>query len=319
MSPLIVKKAVIGAKVEVTQGTAIALTATDYFLATEPTITFDVERFTRQHRRSTLDQLPSYIGRRNAVIHFLMEVRGSSAAGTEHPPYLAVLEASLAALNTNVPVTSNTLNPVSDPASANFYGPGKSCTVELFLDGVKHIVAGCVGRAVLTGETGKIMMWDITLSGKYADPTDTAFPTQDYSEEVVGPQFLGASLSIQGFSPKFAKLTVDFGSLIEPRDDANDATGRLGFLCTGKEPSGTLDPEMELIATEPWVKTMLDATEGILEWVVGATAGNIHTFNFPKAQYTGWVYSNRNGILTGDLSMQMNISAGDDWFSYAIT
>ena len=43
--PLILKKAVLGCKVEVTQGTAIALTATDYMLVTEPRIDFDISKF----------------------------------------------------------------------------------------------------------------------------------------------------------------------------------------------------------------------------------------------------------------------------------
>lgn len=318
--PLILKKAVLGCKTEVTQGTAIALTATDYMLATEPRIDFDIESFVREHRRSSLDRLAPYIGRRNVVVTFQMEVRGDEGvAGVEIDPMSAALIASTASVATIVATTSVTYNPVSAPASASFDGPGKSCTTELYLDGVLHTVAGCVGTAKLVCTIGKIGMWEITLFGIYQDPTDTAFPAQTLNTDV-GPQCLGISLSIQGFGAIVAsKVEIDFVNEVEPRIDINNTTGLKGFLATGRTPVGSVDPEAELIATHPFVKNMLDATEGILTFNMGSVAGNVNTFTFDKCQYTGYVYAARNGILTADLSLSLNTNTGDDWFKYAIT
>lgn len=318
--PLILKKAILGCKKEVTQGTAIALTATDYMLVTEPRIDFDVESFVRDHRRSSLDRLSPYIGRRNVVVTFQMEVRGDEgAAGVEIAPMSAAIEATTASLATIVATTSVTYNPVSDPFSASFDGPGRSCTTELYLDGMLHTVAGCIGTAKLIFTVGKIGMWEITLFGLYADPTDTAFPSTTYNTDV-GPQCLGVSAVINGFATVvLSKLEVDFVNEVEPRVDMNNSTGLKGFLATGRTPVASADPEAELVATHAFVKKMLDADEGSTSVVLGSVAGNINTFTFPKSQYTGWVYASRNGILTGDLSMSLNTNTGDDWFDYAIT
>jgi hypothetical protein len=93
----------------------------------------------------------------------------------------------------------------------------------------------------------------------------------------------------------------------------------LGFMISGRDPVGSCDPEMDSIANHPFMANLLAGTEAQSSIVIGATAGNIVTITLPKTQYMDIGYGDRDGILTGELALQFNQNAGDDWISIAMT
>lgn len=311
------EKVVIGIKIEATQGTAVPVTATDFLLAEDVSIAPSLQLLQRNSKRNSLDQLAHVVGKRHFEVSFKTEVKGSGTAGTAYAPLDALMQAC-GFSSTTVAVTSVTYAPISSPPSSNFYGPGKSVSIEVYLDGIKHVAAGCVGDVSIQIEAGGIAYYHFTLKGLYAQPTDTTAGTQTYNATL--PAIVeSASFSALSFAAIISKLEISAGNTISERPSASAAGGLLGFSITDRNPKGSFDPEAETIATHDFYNKLIAGTQGIVTVTIGATAGNITTISCPKAQYAGLKSGNRNGFLTFEIPLVLAQSTGDDWVSIALT
>lgn len=315
--PKTVKRTVIGIKTETTQGSAATLTATDFILAEDVDITPAVDLIERNYYRSSFSPLASISGKRNFDITFKTELKGSGTAGTAYAPLGAGLIAS-GMVQTVSTGTSVTYAPTSAASGTGFYGAGNSATIEIFMDGVKHIAAGCLGSWKLSGEAAKIGMVEFTFKGVYATPADVAFPTQTYNS-TLPPILVSSALSVQSLSAICSKFELDYAAEVSERVDTRSSTGLLGFLITGRNPSGSFDPEFESVATHDFFTKLLTNTEGAFTIAFGGTAGNIVTIAGSKAQYNPFKYGDRNGIRTLDVPLRFNQSSGDDELTIVMT
>lgn len=315
--PKLTRKTVIGIKQEVTQNTPVAVAATDFVLAEDVDIKPMVDQLERNYFTSSLDPNASIAGKRWYEIGFKLEAKGSGAAGTAYAPLGAALQAC-GFVETVVASTSVTYAPTSAPASASYFGPGKSVSIEIYVDSVKHVAAGCLGTVKFSAEAGKLGMFEFKFFGVYAAPTDTAPGTQTYLSQLPAPLFTSA-LAIQGYSAIANKIEVDVANTVSQRPDTRSATGLLGFLITERQPVGSIDPELDTVALfDIWAK-LLASTEGTLSFALGGTAGNIITFSQPKTQILPFSYGDRNAIRTAELALKFNRSTGDDWTSIVFT
>lgn len=313
----LVRKTVIGVKTETTQGTPATLAATDFMLAEDVNLKPSVEMLDRNYYRSSLSPLASVAGKRMYDLTFKTELKGSGTAGTAYAP----LDACIVACGfTSTPSAgvSVTYALTSAAASANFYGPGKSATFEVYMDGIKHVVAGALGSMKISCEVNKYAYCEFTFKGLYAAPSDAAAPTQTYLAQKPAV-VVSASLSLAGLSAVATKFDIDMGVDVVERPSLSATTGLLGFVISGRKPVGSCDPEMETVAAHPFMANLLASTEASSSIVIGATAGNIVTITCPKTQYTGVGYGDRNGILTGDIPLQFNQSSGDDEVGIVMT
>lgn len=312
------RKTVIGLKTETTQGTDATLsTSTDYILAQDVELDFNITMLQRAYYRSSLSRLTSVAGRRSIGVKFKTELKGSGSAGTAYAPLGAAFQACGMTETVSAGV-SVTYAPTSAPASANYYGPGKSCTIEVYIDGLKHLITGCLGTWSLPAEAGNYGLVEFSFMGLYAAPTDSSNPSATYLSTLPQP-FVSAALTLQTLAAVVSKLTVDFGVDVQERVDANSATSLLGFIIGGRDPKGTIDPEMTTVASHDFFGKLLASTEGVLTFKFGATAGNIVTFNMPKTQYMPPKYGDRNTIRTLDLPLAFNQSSGDDELTITMT
>jgi hypothetical protein len=313
----LVRKTVIGVKTETTQGTPATLAATDFMLAEDVQLKPSVEMLDRNYYRSSLSPIASIAGKRLYDLTFKTEIKGSGTAGTIYAPLDACLQACGFTSTASAGV-SVTYALTSAAASANFYGPGKSATFEVYKDGIKHIIAGALGNLKGSVEVTKYGYAEFTMKGLYAAPTDASAPTQTYSS-VKPAVVVSASLSLAGLSAIATKLDFDLGNEVVERPSLSATTGILGFLISGRKPKGSCDPEAETIATHPFWANLLASTEASSSIVIGATAGNIVTITMPKTQYTDAPYGDRSGILTFEVGLQFNQNAGDDEISIVMT
>ena len=319
------KKQIIGIKSEVTQGTPIALTATDYFLASNADINPVVELLPRDYAHMTLGQLAAVVGQVYVEIKFSMHVKGSGTAGTAFAPLSAVLQAA-GMIETIVATTSVTYAPLSN-ASAGFYTLGKSATVEFYHDanatvtGHKWAISGAVVTALKMAcdKAGHIVTLDVTMRGLYSAVTGATGPATVTYSSTLPPIFQNAALAIDSYSGVVSKFEIDFGIESTIREDLSSAYGIKGFQVTGRKPKLTIDPEMTLVAAYDWFGKFVSGAQGTFTALLGGTAGNKTTITAPKAQYAGVTYGDRNGILIGQVSAQLNESTGDDEFSIAQT
>jgi hypothetical protein len=316
------KKQAIGIKQESTQGTPVVpSTSTDYILVEDVTLTVEKELLIRDYRRASLDKLSHVVGERYCKVSFKKELVGSGTRGDATIAGYVGLDAALQACGvTSVSVASTTITyaPTSSPASANYFGPGKSVTMEIYKDGLKHIVSGCLGNVKLMLEEGKYGFWEFEFQGVYADPTDVAVPTPTIVN-VAPPIIFGATVSIQGFSAIITKFELDFGNKVSRRQDAASATGIKGFVITDRDPKGSVQLEAESVATHNFFNKLMTSAEASSSIAIGSVAGNIHTITTPKSQYNDVQYQNRDNFLDFQIPLQFNGNSGDDWLSYVQT
>ena len=306
------RRAVIAAKEEATEGTAETLAAADAnFLVVEPRWTPDISLFKRANVDSSLSPFSSVPGTRQASLSFKVEIKGSGTAGTA--PALGKLIKACGFAVTNVPVTSDTYDPISTTPV--------SLTIALFKDGLKHQIRGARGSMKYDGKVGEPGMLEFTFLGVYDGVTDVALLVGSGIETTLPPALLSAAFTIQGFAAKIAALSIDMANAVELRSDISKAEGFFSAVITGREPKGSMDPEDELVATHDWHGIWIAGTEGLLTFVHGATGGNICTITGPKAQYARVAEGDRGGIATRGLDFLLNrsLAAGDDEVKLAFT
>jgi hypothetical protein len=312
------KKWVIGLKTETTQGTVVALTATDMLLAEslEGPVP-EAELLERDAKRTSLDTLAHVVGKRYFTVNFKTEVKTSGSAGTAYAPLSAALQAcgftEAISAGTNVVYA-----PTSAAASANFYGPGKSCTIKVYKGGLEHVLQGCVGSVKITGEAGKVVYYQFSFRGTYVEPATVASPTQTYLA-ALPPILESAVLTLHGTVVAVNKLEIDVANELAERASVNAAAGLVGFVITGRKPAGSLSAEAELVATFNYMNRLIAGTSGSLAFTVGTVAGQKTGFSLPATQISSFKYGDEKGILTAELGLRFNQSSGDDWLTITQT
>src|SRR5687767_8126195 len=83
MPPILTRRAVVAAKIEVTEGTAETLAAADAnFLVVDPRFEADIAMFPRENVDASLSQYSQVPGTQMARLTFKVELKGQGAAGT---------------------------------------------------------------------------------------------------------------------------------------------------------------------------------------------------------------------------------------------
>lgn len=318
MPPFLPQRQQVGVKVETTEGTdaviaAANLIAPPYDIEYAPSF----EMFPRDNLQASLSQLPQVAGERSVVLRFATEIKGSGTAGTAPPNLSAPLKACGFG-ETIVASTSVTYAPASENVD--------SVTIEIReadTAGIAKIfqVLGCRGNVAFEAVKGDIVLARFEFTGRYIEPTEGSM----LATQVPTPlpvSFLGAAFSFQGIGTlKVQTVTLDMGNKVNLRNDANQVSGNFSAVITNRIPSGSIDPERELIATINTFNKLTTNAEGILTYVLGSTAGNITTITVPKAQIINLTPADRDGLRIETLDLQLNqsVTAGDDEISIAFT
>jgi hypothetical protein len=315
------KLKVIGAAIETTQGTAVSLSATDFIEAMDVEVEPESELIEVPRVSSSLDPFAQITGKKNYNVKFKTFLKGSGDADLGIPPLDALLQScgltSTASANVSV-----TYAPTSAAASANFYGPGKSVTVKSYegaaASGLLKVVAGAMFNPKFILEAGKPAIIEFSGKGKYTAVADAAFPSN--SPVLTDPPIVqSCTFTTQTYAAIISKLEIDFGNEISPRDDVHGATGILGYHITGRKPTGSIDPELVLVATHDYYGKVAAGTTGQLQIVLGSGTGLIWTITCPKVQYGNISPGDRGGVHTLSVPLIFSRSSGDDWISIVMT
>lgn len=315
---LLTHRTVILVKTETTEGSNPTPAATDALLAEEINVTPVVEFNDRNPSRATLDTMQSIAGKKHVEVTFRTEVKCSGTPGTAYAPLGAAIQACgfTEAVSGGVSVT---YAPTSAPASASYQGPGKTCTIEAYHDGMKRAIVGCRGNMKIVIGAGMVAYYEFTMRGTYAQPTDVALPTTTYLAGIP-PATFSATLTLHGYASAVVdKFEVDCGNELSNRPSVNAATGHAGFLITKRNPVGSTDPEAVLIATKDFEDAMVDNTLASSSIVVTGGAGQITTITLPKTQIIQHAYGDRGGIRTFDLGLAFRMNSGDDFMTLVMT
>jgi hypothetical protein len=315
------KLKVIGAKTETTQGTAIGLGVTDFIEAMDVESNPDVELIEVPRVSASIDPFAQITGKKSQDVKFKTFLKGSGVKDTAIPPLDALLQAC-GLTSTAITSTSVTFAPTSAPASANYYGPGKSATINLYegasATGLCKIIAGAMFNPKFTFEAGKPAIIEFSGKGKYTAVTDVAFPSN--TPVLTDPPIVqSCTFTTQSYAAIISKLEIDLGNEVVSKDDVHGVSGLLGYHITGRKPTGSCDPEAVLVATHNYYGIMAAGTTGQLQIIIGTGSGLVWTITCPKVQYGKIGTADRSGLMTFNVPLIFSRNTGDDWITIVMT
>lgn len=247
--------------------------------------------------------------RKYAKFDFDVELKGSGTAGTA--PDLGPLLELCGFGETIVSETSVTYAPISTGfASAYMYN---------YFDGLLYKMGGAIGNPVLKLPAGQRPMLGLSCMGHAVSALDAAFPSSVTLDSTLPQIVKGSTFTMGGYAAEIASLDMDMQNNIVIPDSVNAADGYGQAQITGRNPSGSFDPEAVLVATNDYWSHWEDGTTKALSIVIGATAGNIMTITAPAVTYRELNQTDREGLLTYEIPFTLARSAGDDEISIAFT
>lgn len=295
------------AKQEVTYGTdSVPTNVANAVMCSVPEFSVVGRRIDRANALSFMGKgSPLNVGEA-CKIKFDVELKGKGGLADVPPEFSALLQAC----NMTEAITASTKVTYTPNSTAG--GTAKSCTIYFYLDGLRHILLGARGTfsiALKAGEYGKITF---EMTGIYGGPTDTAMvvPTLNAT---IPPRFLSATFTIGAYAAVAESLSFDIGNKVVKRPSFNAATGILEWLVSDREPKGSVDPEMVLVAAKDFWTQWSASTPLAISAVVGSAAGNKCTITAPAAVMDTPSYGDRENFLTMNMPFSLHpSSAGDD-------
>lgn len=309
---LLTQKSIVLAKVESTYATdPTPTTSADAIQVHEVELEITREPEPRQPIDVTLSPLTTILGLGEAKVTIKTPFKGSGTAGTL--PDWGVLAKACGTANTNVPSTSDTLKPDDTPTD--------SCTIYVYKDGLQYILVGCRGNMKINFETGKIVMLEFEMMGRFAIPTDVSLPSAVTVDSTKPVPAVGTTFTFGSYAAIAEKLELDLGNEVVRNEDMNQTYGVYSFeitkrLCKGKM---TVNAVLRATSNADFWSYMNAATTKALSMALGATAGNICTITAPVCVITSIKPASKDGIDVFEIEFDMVRSSGGDEISIALT
>lgn len=185
------------------------------------------------------------------------------------------------------------VNVLYKPASASI----PSGTFNLFIDGLKYVMAGARGDFTLAAPSGGPGRLSFTFRGMFVSKSDAAVPAATY-DATRPPIFKGGRMLIDRGQAAVASFSFANGNSLAYPPNPNAAEGFDPSVITERAMTGSLDPLATLVATRDILAAMRAGTEQVVHARWGSVAGNRVGFTIPKALYTGNDPGDRDGLLT---------------------
>ncbi|MBT9169501.1 MAG: hypothetical protein DDT19_02861 [Syntrophomonadaceae bacterium] len=251
-------------------------------------------------------------------IGFSVEVRGSGTTPPSTPPRIGVLLRACGFTQT-ITTTVGAERVDYDPHSAQ---DGESVTIYFFHDGALYRALGCVGTSVkLSAKVNDIAKFDFEFIGMFGGhahfATAAAFPSPTFGDAAVPPVFRSGSFNYGGFAGGNAIVdTIEIAreNAVAKRPDVNAPFGVRRYSYTGREFSGSFDPEVISLAIwTPWLNWEVPVVGG-LTVMIGTVVGNRLTITVPNCQLDAPKIGAREGIQTYALAFKARtaLAAGNN-------
>ena len=304
----ITNREAIFVKTETTYGTDAVPTGADAVQVSEisPSPNEGARIYERNIVKSTLGKLQPLYGGSLFALEFTVELKSGAALGTA-PEYGRLLEAC-GSLETIVASTSVAYSPLSSGI--------ESVSIYYYMDGIVFKLVGCRGNFSLSGAVGEPLKIQFRMVGRLAeDPSDasTLSPTYDTNK----PQLFSAlnCFTVNAYNPAISEFSMDLGNTVATPPDANSDDGYGQVRVAGRDPRGSFNPEMTLIADQDWLDDWRTSTQRALSLVLGATTDK-YTLSLPQVSYLEPGFDDRDGIRALPLGFKADeTTAGDDEYT----
>lgn len=280
----------LAAKLETTNGTAIALTASDadhivYDFAWNP----DDSSIARP-MPAAMGGDKSVVGAQTGTVTFRIELAGKGATSA-------------------VPAWADRFLPpcgyVKTGSTFDRSNTGQTLTIAWFEDGLKNILYGACGNFTIEGTHSNPVAINFSFTGLYSGETDVAILSPTFPT-VLPPIWVGSTVTVGAYTPVLSSFSIDAGNQIELRPDAAATYGIRCAWIPNHDPSLTIDPEAVAVATRDWVAVYRAMTEEAFSLTVGSATYNTITLTAAKAQTQQPKRLVRNGLLAKSITAQLN-------------
>ncbi len=284
------------------------------------TYTVQSSAIERKPLDGTTDSLPGFNAMPNVELKFRYELRGNRTDGAAPDisagavAYKLEIDPILQAAN---------LTPVYAPESIALARDGKvryllsyptdsgpSVTAYWWTALKLHKLIGGKVDLAFIWVAGEMIILEVTIRGKYVVPVDTTFPTTGLGFVATKPSiFELGQVSIGGYTAAvFKTCSINLGNQIAHRPNALDATGIQGFVITGRQSKGSIDPESVAEATKSfWADWRASTVYNLILQSVqtqGTYSGNRFTMDM-RVEPKSINYATRDGLRTHDLQFNL--------------
>lgn len=310
---LISKRRHIGLKVETTKGVTptggSAFATADYaIIAYDIQATTQFGRFDRDTQKAYLTKLPGLVGTIACQITFTVEVRHTANTTTAD-----VWERALQGCG--FVFGSSVWKPSSNAADQKTLSIRVAIGAAGISDAVIFKARGCAGNVTFEGKVGQPLLARFTFTGIY-DGVETGTLEVPTQESAIPGVFQGVSATWttaggSAFSPVLSTVNLDIGNTVVLRESVNDASGYAHAVITDRRPTGSIDPDLELVATNDFYGELRNNTSKALSFAVtntnatGSPSTRVLTFTAGDCRVTNVNDANRNGIQIAGLDFEI--------------
>ncbi len=308
---LLIKRAVVLAKIETTYNTDSVPTATADAVLVENLQYAPAEQRMYQQPTvgATLAMVAQVYGGSLLQVTFDVALKGSGALGTA--PDVGVFLRACGIGETISAGVSVTYKPVS--------ASQESITIYLYEDGKRYVLTGVRGNVSFSGTVGEPGKLSFTLTGHWTSPATVTLPTPTL-DATIAPVLLSAGFTVNSYSAVISAFSYDLGNTVAFPPDINAPDGFSEIIITGRDVNGSIDPEEVLVATQDFVTLWKSGTPMAMSTgVIGANAGNRWQKSLPKITYRDWATGDRDGVRTAEMPFGAEEVNGDDEISLVFT
>jgi hypothetical protein len=301
--PLIARRKVLLAKIEVTYGTDPTPDGTNNAILARNINLTPLEQIVapRQIVQSYLGNSDELIAASYVRLDFEVEMAGGGAAGTA-PKYGPLLRACAMSETTSAGVDVQ-YKPISTTH--------ESITLYFYVDGRLHKLLGARGTVGLRmGRLGD-PVFAFSFTGLYAAVTDAAnaSPTlTGFQTPLPVNNTNTTSFALHSYSGVLDNLSIDLNNQVVYRH----LVGAETVIIPDRGPRGSVMMESVLVATKDWWTIARAGTLSTLSILQGTTAGNKVQIDAPKVQITQPRESEQDGVQMITLGLLLKPSSGND-------
>lgn len=291
---LLLKKTVLGGKIESTTGTAETLAAADCTINAYNVVINPETEVESREGQGGFGKLASIPGARRGRATFSVDL---AYDGSTVPAWASTYLPACGLV-----LSTATYKPRTEVPGSNV----KTATIAAFIDGVRRQIYGAVGNARFILPTGRMGRIEFDFQGVYSDEADVAIPSSINYVNTLPLRVSGGATSWASSNICLESATIDLGNVITARECSTSAAGIDSFVITDRNIRVTGNPESKLIATQNRYGQFRDSTEGILSFTIAGPTTSTVVFSMPKAQIVAKPMGDRNGIMIDQIEWQAN-------------
>jgi hypothetical protein len=188
-----------------------------------------------------------------------------------------------------------------------------SITLDMYMDDNRHKILGAMGTFTVTATSGETAKMEFSFQGQHQEVVTLPMPEDPVYDQGTTPMVELSNLTWGSESELVVgDWSFEQGNNLVPRPDVNSREGYKGYRITDRTPVGGMTPEATLESEVGFWAQMSKGRPVHFSTRVGQERGNMVVCEMPRCQISGMPYSDRDMIVTYDISFGAKRFKGND-------